>query len=162
MSHTLIDLQEHIDPASTAEWRWTKAAEFPDDHRNEKAAKELERIVEEIKPLEGSEIHQQIDEACQVLNNLVDIERDWSRWQKIIEAVSDELRSIGFHTSHTGMSLLEWYRNLLRHEAQECLDEIVPAPDLEEQVENDPAVKAARQTYEQTKAKALAEARKKL
>ena len=64
MSHTLIDFQEHIDPASTAEWRWEKAAEFPGDARNEKAAKELERIAGEFELLKGSEIHQQIDEAC--------------------------------------------------------------------------------------------------
>jgi hypothetical protein len=162
MSHTLIDLQEHIDPASTADWRWRKAAEFPDDHRNEQAAKELERIAEEIEPLKGSEIHQQIHEACQFLNNLMDNERDWSRWEKITEAVSDELRSVGFHTSHTGMSLLKWYRDLLRDEVQECLDEIVPAPDLEQQVEDDPVVKAAREAYERAKAKAYVEARKRL
>jgi hypothetical protein len=72
MSHTLIDFQEHIDPASTAEWRWEKAAQFPGDARNEKAAKELERIAGEFELLKGSKIHQQIDEACQLLNNLMD------------------------------------------------------------------------------------------
>jgi hypothetical protein len=162
MSHTLVDLDDHIDPASTAEWRWEKAAQFPGDTRNERAAKELERIAGEFELLKSSEIHHQIDQACQLLNNLMDNERDWSRWEKISEAVSDELRSIGFRTSHTGMSLLEWYRDLLRDAAQECLDEIVPAPDLEEQVENDPAVKAAREAYERAKAKAYAEARKRL
>jgi hypothetical protein len=162
MSNILIDLQEHIDPASTAEWRWEKAAQFPDDVRNENAAKELERIANEIGLLRGSEIHRQIDEACQLLNNLMDNKRDWSHWEKIIEAVSEELRSIGFHSSHTGTSLLEWYRDLVRDEAQDCLDEIVPAPDLEEQVEDDPAVKAAKQAYERAKAKAYAEARKRL
>src|SRR5262245_19903657 len=162
MSNTPIDLQEHIDPASTAVWRWEKAAQFPDDVRNEKAAKELERIANEIGLLRGSEIHRQIDDAWQLLDNLMDNERDWSHSEKIIEAVSEELRSIGFHRSHTGTSLLEWYRDLLRDEAQECLDKIVPAPDLEEQVEDDPAVKATKQAYERAKAKAYAEARKKL
>ena len=160
MSKTLIDLREHIDPASTADWRWEKAAQYPDDDRNEKAAKELQGIANEIGLLTGSEIHRQIDEACQLLNNLIVNKRDWSHWEKIIEAVSEEMRCIGFHTSHTGTSLLEWYRDLLRDEAQECLDEIVPAPDLEEQVEDDPAVKAAKQAYERAKAKAYAEARK--
>jgi hypothetical protein len=162
MSNTLIDLQEHIDPASTAEWRWEKAAQIPDDDRNEKAAKELERLADEIEPLKGSEIHRQIDEASQLFNNLMEANRDWSRWEKIVEAVSEELRSIGFHGNHTGTSLLEWYRDLLRNEAEYCLDEVVPVPDLDEQVENEPAVKAAKQAYEQIRAKALAEARKKL
>ena len=67
-----------------------------------------------------------------------------------------------FHNSHTGVSLLEWYRDLLRDKAQECLDEAVPVPDLAEQVENDPAVKTAKQAYEEAKAKAYAEARKRL
>ena len=154
MSNTLIDLQEHIDSASTAYWRWQKAAQFPDDARNEEAAKELERITNEIALLKGSEIHLQIDEAWQLLKNLMDNERDWSHLDRIIGAVSAELRSIGFHSSHTGTSLLEWYRDFLCDEAQECLDKIVPAPDLAEQVEDDPAVKAAKQAYERAKAKA--------
>jgi hypothetical protein len=162
MPHTLINLEEHIESASTAEWRWRKAAEFPDDHRNEKAAEELERIAEQIKTLEGSEIHQQIDEACQLLNNLIGHKRNCFGWEPIIERVSDELRSIGFHKSHTGMSLLQWYCNLLRHTAQDYLDEIVPAPDLQEQVEDDPDVRAAREAYERARAKAYAEARKRL
>jgi len=112
--------------------------------------------------LKGSEIHLQIDEAWQLLKNLMDNERDWSHLDRIIGAVSAELRSIGFHSSHTGTSLLEWYRDLLRDEAQECLDKIVPAPDLAEQVEDDPAVKAAKQAYERAKAKAYVEARKRL
>jgi 2,4-dienoyl-CoA reductase-like NADH-dependent reductase (Old Yellow Enzyme family) len=161
MSNTLIDLQVHIDPASTAEWRWEKAAQFPDDVRNEKAAEELERIANEIGLLRGSEIHRQIDEACQLLNNLMDNERV-SHWEKITEAVSEKLRSIGFHSSHTGTSLLEWYRDLVRDEALDYLDEIVPAPDLEEQVEVDPAVKAAKEAYERAQAKAYAESRKRL
>jgi hypothetical protein len=60
------------------------------------------------------------------------------------------------------MSLLEWYRDLLRHKAHEYLDEAVPVPDLKEQVENDPAVKAAKHAYEAAQAKAYAEARKRL
>jgi hypothetical protein len=159
MSDTLIDLQEHIDPSSTAEWRWEKAAQFPDDPRNERAAKELERIAGEIDQLKGSELHRQIDEACQLLNNVIDAKNgDWSR---IVEAVSEELRSIGFHSSHTGTSLLEWYRDLLHDEAQECLDKLVPTPDLEDQVEDDPVVKAAKQAYDAAKAKAYAKARKR-
>jgi len=49
------------------------------------------------------------------------------------------------------IDLLEWYRDLL----QEKLD-------LDEQIENDPAVKAAKQAYDEARAKAYAEARKKL
>jgi hypothetical protein len=41
-------------------------------------------------------------------------------------------------------------------------DNNIESPRLEEQIENDPAVKAAKQTYEEARAKAYAEARKRL
>ena len=41
-------------------------------------------------------------------------------------------------------------------------DSTIEPPDLEEQVENDPAVKAAKQSYDEARAKAYAEARKRL
>ena len=150
----------------TAEWRRRKAEEFPDDTRNLQAAEELESIANEIETLdEGCPIHKQIVEAHEFLNNTIeacDGDDPADSWREIVEAVSEELRSIGFHSSHSGISLLEWYRDLLREKAQERLDEAVPAPDLAEQVENDPAVKMAKQAYEEAKAKAYAEARKRL
>jgi hypothetical protein len=149
-------LETHLGVDSTAEWRWRKAEEFPEDDRNEAAAKELETIASEITGLNGSPIIKQIDEAVETLNNLS------ASWDGTVTVVSKELGSIGFHSTHSGLSLLEWYRDLLFDEIQECLDEKVPIPDLGEQVENEPAVRAARQAYEQAKAKALAKARKKL
>ena len=56
----------------------------------------------------------------------------------------------------------EWYRDLLEEKLQDCLEDAVPAPDLDEQVANDPAVKAAKQAYDEAYAKAYAEARKRL
>src|SRR5215469_15054728 len=44
----------------TAEWRWRKAEEFPDDPRHLKAAKELERLAAEIEQLNGSALHNRI------------------------------------------------------------------------------------------------------
>ena len=71
--------------------------------------------------------------------------------------------TIGFHVSYdTRLQFLEWYRELLEEKLQECLEEAVPAPDLDEQVANDPAVKAAKQAYDEAYAKAYAEARKRL
>jgi len=52
--------------------------------------------------------------------------------------------------------------DLLREKLDEILDESVSVPDLKEQIENNPAVKAARQAYEEARAKAYAEARKRL
>jgi hypothetical protein len=153
-------LEIHLDVEGTAEWRWRKAAEFPKDTRNEFAAKELEKIANEIKALEGSEtlkqIDSQIDEAVETLNNL------GADWTDVSKEVSDELRTVGFHNDHSGLSFLEWYRDRLLEKVQDCLDEAVPQPDLNEQVENEPAVKAAREAYEKAKAKAYLEARKKL
>jgi hypothetical protein len=157
-------LNEQIgyDVQGTAEWRRRKAEQFPDDARNLQAAEELERIADEIAALdEGLPIHKQIEEACEFFNKAIEASgRDC--WDEIVSAISEELRSVGFHSSHSGISLLEWYRDLLRDEAQECLDRAVPVPDLAEEVENDPAVKTAKQSYEEAKAKAYAEARKRL
>lgn len=149
---------------NTAEWRRCKAEQFPDDARNLDAAEELERIANEIAALDdASPIYRQIGEAHELLDKSIEANGgDWDRWTEVSEAISEELRSIGFHNSHTGASLLEWYRDLLREKAQECLDEAVPAPDLAEQVENDPAVKMAKQRYEEVKAKVYAEARKRI
>jgi hypothetical protein len=49
----------------------------------------------------------------------------------------------------TGLQFLEWYRDLLEEKLQECLEKAVPAPDLGEQVAKDPAVKAAKQIYDE-------------
>ena len=73
------------------------------------------------------------------------------------------MRSVGFHGGYTtATEFLEWYRDFLQEELHEQLDEVIPPADLEEQVENDPAVKAAKQAYDEARARAYAEARKKL
>ena len=143
----------------TAEWRRRKAEEFPEDTRNLKAAEELERLAAEIETLEHSEIHQQICDVQERINRIDDSDL----WTEVSQAESEALRSIGFHVSYdTGLQFLEWYRDLLEEKLQDCLEEAVPAPDLDEQVENDPAVKAAKQAYDEAYAKAYAEARKRL
>jgi len=141
---------------STAKWRRRKAEEFPDDRRNLVAAEELEKLETEIDRVGESEpIHQQIARLQGSLTV-------GDTWFDISEAVSDELRSIGFHSGYeTGLEFLEWYRDLLEEKLDELLDQAVPVPGLNEQIENDPAVKAAKQAYEEARAKAYAEARKR-
>jgi hypothetical protein len=99
------------------------------------------------------------------LNNLL-IEGDgFSVYERLNEDVSAELRSIGFHGSYSGLEFLEWYRDnfesLLRDHINND-DSSIEAPDLDEQIEDDPAVKAAKQAYEEARAKAYVEARKRL
>jgi hypothetical protein len=48
----------------------------------------------------------------------------------VVEAVSAELRSIGFHGGYDGAQFLEWYRDLVREKLKEALN---PEPDLHEQ-----------------------------
>jgi hypothetical protein len=164
-------LEFHLNVEGTAEWRRGKTVEFPQDERNQAAAEELEQIASEIRALEGSEYLQQmldqIEEAHETLGNLTKSAKHSGAHvgdpvHDLIEAVSEELRHVGFHTSHSGKSLLEWYRDVLRDKVQDCLDGIVPTPDLAEQVEDNPEVKVAKQAYEQARAKAYAEARKRL
>lgn len=60
-----------------------------------------------------------------------------------------------------GLEFLEWYRDFLQEHLDEILDVAVPVPNLDEQVESDPSVKAAKQAYEEARAKAYGEARKR-
>jgi hypothetical protein len=146
---------------STADWRRVKAKQFPDDRRNMFAAEELQELAVQIDHIGESEpIHCQIAKLHETLDTA---DRGDDAWLKISESVSEELRSIGFHSSYaTGLEFLEWYRDLLQEQLDEILDEAVPVPNLDEQVENDPSVKAAKQAYEEARAKAYAEARKRL
>jgi hypothetical protein len=128
---------------STAEWRRQKADQFPDDRRNLDAAEELERLAADIDRLEGSEIHQRIDELISLSGEV-----GGGFHEELTEGISAELRNIGFHGSYdSGAAFLEWYRKnletLLRDHINSDVSTIEP-PDLEEQVEHDPAVKAAK------------------
>lgn len=148
----------------TAEWRRQKAEQFPDDRRNLRAADELERLAREIDALHDSEIERQIGAAH---DSVTEVD-DGGLWTDLNEAVSEELRSIGFHGGYsTATEFLEWYRDLLTEKlkdstdsAYDLVEEAVPAPDINQQVENDPRVAAAKRAYEKARAKALAEARK--
>ena len=147
---------------STAEWRRRKAEQFPDDSRNLKAAEELESLAKEISDLEGSEIHRQIDELLSRLSDEV----DGGFYEDLNEGLSEELRSVGFHTGYeSGAAFLEWYRDNLETLLREHInadDSTIAAPDLDDQIENDPAVRAAKQQYEEARARAYAKARKQI
>lgn len=145
----------------TAEWRRLKAKEFPDDTRNVEAAEQLDRLAVEIASLEGSGVHRQIDQLYDLASEMDDFDFSGS----LSESISEELRSVGFHTTHSGVSFLEWYREeleaVLRHQVNRD-DSGVESPDLNEQIENDPTVKAAKKQYEEARARAYAEARKRI
>ena len=139
----------------TADWRREKAQQFPDDPRNLTAAEELDRLAEQIEQFDGSEpIHQQIAD----LNDSL----DWENMiEEVNEAVSAELRAIGFHSGYTtAAEFLERYRDLLQ-EIRAARLETQLDNDLDEQIANDPAVQAAKRTYDEAIAKAYAEAIKR-
>jgi hypothetical protein len=160
MSNLSIDELIGFQVQSTADWRREKANQFPDDIRNLKAAEELDTLAAEIGSLEGSEIHRQIADLTGRLYGGDDNSMDFV--ERLNEDVSAALRSVGFHDSYNGVEFLQWYRELLEEALYDRLDYVVAVPNLAEQVENDPAVKAARQAYDEAYAKAYAEARKKL
>jgi hypothetical protein len=136
----------------TADWRREKARQFPDDPRNLTAAEELDRLAEQIEQVTSSEpIQQQIAD----LNDSL----DWENMiEEVNEAVSAELRAIGFHSGYTtSAKFLEWYRDLLQEICYARLDAQLDN-DLDEQIANDPAVQAAKRAYDEAVAKAYAEA----
>jgi len=102
----------------TAEWRWRKAEEFPDDPRHLKAAKELERLAAEIEQLNGSALHNRILELIGIVSEQgADDEAIDS-----IESTETELHRVGFDGGfRTGAELLEWYRNELEHRLRESI-----------------------------------------
>jgi hypothetical protein len=159
MSNLSIDEIVGYEVQSTAEWRRQKAEQFPDDSRNLEAAEELERLAEEIGRLEGSAIHSRIE---QLISLLGEVEIGF----ELNESVSEELRSIGFHGGYeNGAAFLEWYRDNLEDLLRDHInrdDSTIAPPDLSEQIENDPAVQEAKRHYEEVRAKAYAEARKRL
>jgi hypothetical protein len=112
----------------TAEWRRSKAEQFPDNPGNVRAAEELERLAAQIERLARSETHKQI---CEVQDRLVRTSGgDGDVWADIDTTVSHELRSIGFHNSYeTGVQFLEWYRDLLEKKLQDWVDKIFAVPD---------------------------------
>jgi hypothetical protein len=150
---------------STAYWRRKKAEQFPDDPRNLEAAEELERLAEQIEKLEDSEIHKRLRDLCDRFT-AVD---NGDGWYHISEEISAELRSIGFRSDYeTGEQFLKWFCDLLEEGHRSLIedklseiDDAVPVPELAEQVANDPAVKVAKQAYDEAFAKAYTEARKK-
>src|SRR5262249_48334409 len=90
---------------STAEWRREKASQFSEDaERNLKAAEELKRLAVEIEALEGSDIHRQISDVHDSIFRLCDEDDNVTSIDSVVwdlnEAVSAELRSIGFHGGH--------------------------------------------------------------
>jgi hypothetical protein len=106
MSHDLYTLVGYQVEA-TADWRRRKAEYFPDDDRNTRAAKELERLAAEVDQLEGSSVHEQIRPATDRLKN--------EDWFAMSESVYAELRSVGFDSTYeSGLRFLEWYCDRLR------------------------------------------------
>jgi len=116
---------------STAEWRRVKAEQFPDDRRNVRAAEELEELAAQIDRIGETEpIHQQIVKLDDTLNAMDNCD---DAWLHITEAVSEELRSVGFHSGYeTGLQFLEWYRDLLQEQIDGLLDGAEPVPNLDE------------------------------
>ena len=102
----------------TAEWRWRKAEEFPDDPRNLKAVKELERLAAEIAQLNGSALHNRILE----LIGIVSEQGADDEAIDTIESTETELHRVGFDGGfRTGAELREWYRNELENRLHEFI-----------------------------------------
>jgi hypothetical protein len=171
MSTSISYITERME--HTAEWRRGKAEEFSNDSRNMEAAEELERLAKEIGKLEGSEISRRIDQ-------LEAMSSDGDVSYSMVEWLSEELRAVGFRTYYKdGAEFLKTYCDRLEEEI--CEQE---GQTLADQVEDNEAVKAAKQVYdvaaeaakqaydeavrpakqayEEARAKAYAEARKRL
>jgi len=109
-----------------ADWRREKACQFPDEPRNLTAVEELDKLTDQIKQLRcSSEIHEQIGKLHNAVAALS--KNRFEIWEDVNEAVSAELRTVGFHNGYgTSQGFLEWYRDLLKEKLHEQLNEIAP------------------------------------
>jgi hypothetical protein len=99
-----MKLEVLIDVTGTADWRRQKAEEYPHDERNCEAVKLLDEIAKDMAALEGSDLHRQIEGLW------VD-----GTSERFSETVSDQLRSVGFHSwPKSGRELLEAIADRLR------------------------------------------------
>jgi L-fucose isomerase-like protein len=127
----ITERMEHM-----AEWRRGKAEEFSNDRRNMEAAEELERLGKEISELDGSEISQRIDQL-----EAVSDDANYS----MVEWLSEELRAVGFRSYYKdGAEFLKMYCERLEEEI--CEQE---GQTLADQVEDNEAVKVAKQAYDE-------------
>lgn len=91
---------------STADWRRAKAEQFPGDSRNLDAAAELDQLAEEIRSLEGSDLHRRINTLIDLTNET----RVGDFYMELNAIVSAELLGIGFHGGcESGAAFLQWY-----------------------------------------------------
>jgi len=87
-------LSRLVDAEATAAWRWEKADQFPEDHRNRKAAELLDRLAPEIAALHGSPLHLRLE-------TFIDEEA-------FSFEISARLRAIGFgYFPQSGQQLLQ-------------------------------------------------------
>jgi hypothetical protein len=94
-----MTLEELIDVAGTAEWRRQKAEQYPGDNRNTEAAELLDTVAKDFAALDGSDVHRRIESAYLA---------DDTAAINATEIVSEELRSVGFHSwPKSGRELLE-------------------------------------------------------
>ena len=162
MSHQIVDLEEAIvfQIEGTAQFRRDTAERFPDDFRNETAAKELDQLAGEVRGLQGSELHKSIERLWTLFDKV-----DGGFFEDLLETVSIELRCVGFHVQYDGPTFLAWYKDNLERLLRQSIngfDDGVAALNLDEAIENDPEVQAAKRALRQARAKARAEARKYL
>jgi hypothetical protein len=54
-------LSRLVDVEATADWRWRKDEQFPQDQRNRKAAELLDRLAQEIPALNGGPLHLRLE-----------------------------------------------------------------------------------------------------
>lgn len=139
-----------VEVENTAEWRREKAEEFPNDNRNLEAAERLDRLVRELDELQKSDLSRRIESLVIMTSGGWEI--SFGEW------LSEELRAIGFRSFYKNgaeflQSVCEWFEEEIRRDEGFRLDQ---------QIENDEAVKAAKRAYEEARAKAYAKARKRL
>jgi hypothetical protein len=80
-----VSLADLTDFSQTANWRYDKAVEYPQDARNFAAAERLSAFADELASLEGSAVHKRMAAAARAVGADV-----------FSETVLEHLRAVGF------------------------------------------------------------------
>ena len=88
----MIDLDlEAQELESTAEWRRSKAEQYPNDRRNSQASDLLDRLASEVRALDGTALQKRLNKKAEKCSNKVRYD-----WTVFSEKSSDYRRQIGF------------------------------------------------------------------
>jgi hypothetical protein len=144
----MVELEDIVNGLeSTADWRREKAAQYPHDDRNEKAAEILGRLATEVRGMGDSPVFKELVRAGDELSDLSDECRKYDLCS-LIDDLSAYDRNVGFHSwPSSGEEYLRGMLEIYRDHIGKAKDEAAEAIREERATERRIRRKAAQSGY---------------